>query len=152
MNAIKIWWCNKKQAAGTRLVGSMVSLDWMVTKDRVLGSHDLASGSSIAYRNTPVHTHTQVGTHTYIMQIAQSAQMARITLKLSRHRRKEKSVWLYSGGKKGKWSETFLTGKSNRARDKLNLLEWKIWRAVKAVSLKLAGEKDKLVFLFCLNF
>lgn len=95
---IKLWRCTKNWAAGTRLVGSMVSLDWMVTKDQMMASHGLASGNSITYRNTPMHVHTQVCTRTYITQTAQSAQMARISLEVSRHRRKERPVWLYPGG------------------------------------------------------
>lgn len=150
MNAIKIGWCNKKQATGTRLVGSTVSLDWMVTKDRVLGSHDLASGNSIAYRNTSVHTHTQVCTHIHIANCTECSNGKNNLETFKAQKEGEVSLTIF-WWKKGKWSETFLIGKSNRARDKLNLLEWKIWRAVKAVSLKLAGEKDKLVFLFCLN-
>lgn len=111
----------------------------------MLGSHDLASGNSITYRNTPMFMHT----HIYNAMCTECSN-GKNNLETFKGQKEGEVSLTICCWEKGKWSETFLTGNSKRARDKVNFLECKIWRAVNLVSLKLAGEKNKLFVLFIL--
>lgn len=82
MKIIKFYWCNKKWATGTKLMGNnMMALDWMVTNNWMMTSHGVASGKAV---HTETPTNACICAHTH----AHRTQMVRVSLEGSRPRKK----------------------------------------------------------------